>query len=178
MKQSVLFVLLVSSCIFCQGQETDRVMTEAEELGLKSGTLIKAEFFDIGSVKDIEMRVLKITDLHSGSSMSALQLQMSVQGRYTTSTKTASLDVEEIDDFILAIRNLRKHVFPITPRIYTEVKFRSKTGFEAGAFYNEERQRWETYLKLERNDADSMAFLSIADFDQLLTLIESSKQQM
>lgn len=178
MKPITTTIALFLVVTLAYGQASEKRYTQAEEFSLKSGTLIRKEFIDVGTIKGIEVQVLKVSDLHSGNGISALRLNRSVQGRYTSASHTAALDADELDDLMRAINNLKMNVFPTSPYTYTEVTFQSKAGFEAGAYYDQDRMKWVAYLRLEKYDRDSMVFLSVSDFDELLTLIGEAKQKM
>ena len=145
---------------------------------MQSGTLIERQFIDIGKLKALEVKVLKLKDLNSGLSKSALRFELSTESRYSSDTKISSLDLEEIDDLIKAIRNLQSSVFPTKPDVYTEVTFKSKTGFEAGVYFDTAKEKWISYLQLDKYRRDSMLFLSTEDFTSLLSLVTKAKQKM
>lgn len=80
---------LTIALAYCQ--KADQTVTEAELLGLKSGTIIKKEFSTLAQSKGSRVQILKVSDLHSGNGMSALRLTKAVQGPYTRVAKTAAL---------------------------------------------------------------------------------------
>jgi hypothetical protein len=162
------------------GQTKEKLLTEAEQFSSQAGTLIERQFIEIGKVKGIEVKVLKYQDLNSGLGKSALRFEFQYRSTnaYTTDTKVASLDVDEIEGLIKSIKNLQASVFPTTRTVYTEITFRSRTGFEAGAYFSLEKGRWSAYLQLERFDKNSLVFLTTDDFSALLDLIEQAKAKM
>jgi len=158
---------------FCQTRE--KALTNAEQFSLQSGTLIERQFIKIGRLKSMEVTVLKLKDLNSNLTKSALRFELTISG-YTSDTKIVSLDMDEIDDLMKAIANLQSSVFPTKRDVYTEVAFKSKTGFEAGAYYDTGKEKWISYLQLDSRD--SMLFLSTDDFETLLNLVSQAKQKM
>lgn len=160
--------LLTTALAFGQTKEK---LTQAEEFGAQAGTLIEKQFIDIGKVKGVKVRVNIFKDLNSGISESALRFEY-------LDTKIATLDTDEIDGLIKSIKNLLTNVFPTTREIYTEITYRSKSGFEAGAYYSIEKGKWITYLQIEGWDRGSMVFLTPEDFSTLLELLEQAKLKM
>ena len=120
--------------------------------------------------------VIQFTDLITTTKQSALKFEYETVGKYTTDTKAAILDVDEIDGLIKSIKIMQEKIFPSTATNYTEVNFKSRGGFEAGCYWS--KGNWSTYLKLEKYDKDSYVFLNKDDFPQLLTLLEQAKTKL
>ena len=139
---------------------------------------MEKQFFDIGKVKGLEVKVLKFKDLNSGTTKNSLRFEYAVKSSYSSDTKIAALDADEIDGLIKSIKNLQTNVFPSTKDVYTEVTFKSRTGFEAGAYYNVEKNKWTAYVQVEKYDRNSMLLLIPEDFGILLSLIEQAKTKM
>lgn len=177
MKKMILLVMVVITSIAI-GQTKEKELTQAEQFSSQAGTLIERQFVDIGVIKAVEIKVLKYKDLNAGTAKSALRFEFEYKSSYTTDTKIASLDADEIDGLIKSIKNLQANIFSTTREIYTEVTFKSRTGFEAGAYYSPEKSKWTTYVQLEKHDRNSMVFLSTEDFSSLLALIEQAKLKM
>jgi len=133
---------------------------------------------DIGKVKGVEVKVLIYKDLNSGTSKSALRFEYEYKSSYSTDSKIASLDADEIDGLVKSIKNQQTNVFPTTREIYTEVTYRSRTEFEAGAYYSPDKGKWTTYVQLEKYDRNSLVFLTPEDFVTLLAFIEQAKLKM
>jgi hypothetical protein len=175
----ILFTTILSvSFIVCQAQTKEQSLTDAEQFSLRSGILLEKQFHDVGSVKGIQLKVLKFIDINSGKGDNALRIETSVKSSYSTSTKATSLDSEEIGDLVKAIGNLKANILPTTRSTYTEVTFKSKTGFEAGAYFSTEKSKWMGYVQIEKFDRDSMVFFNVEDFDQLLMLLEKAQGMM
>lgn len=157
------------------GQTIAKELTQAEQFSAQSGVLIEKQFIQVGTIKGVSARVVKYKDLNSGNSKSALRFEYEYKSQYTTDTKIASLDVDEIEGLIKSIKNFQSSVFTETRSVYTEVTYRSRTGFEAGAYYEVEKKKWTAYIKLEKYDNKSMVFLSVEDFHVLGSLIEQAQ---
>ena len=178
MRIIILVCTFIAVSTISFGQTKEKELTQAEQFSSQAGTLIERQFIDIGNVKAVGVKVLKYKDLNTGTGKSALRFEFEYRNTYSTDTKIASLDADEIDGLIKSIKNLQSNVFPTTREIYTEVTFKSRTGFEAGAFYSPNKSKWSTYIQIEKFDRNSMVFLSIDDFATLLNLIEFAKAKM
>jgi hypothetical protein len=176
MKRSLLsfaFIALFMSLAYGQTQPKERELSNIEKFSAKSGTLIEKKFIDIGSVKSVKVRVLRLTDLVSNARMSGVRLEYEHSGRLGSDTKIAFLDPDEVDGLLKSIDVLKSKVFISNPDSYTEVEFNSRGGFEAGGFFS--KGEWATFLKLERFDRDSFVFLKPEDFDVLKDLLQQAK---
>lgn len=175
-------ILTVGFCLFAVtatfAQTKEKELTEAEQFSSQAGTLIELQFIDIGKVKGVEIKVLKYKDLNSGISKSALRFEYAYKSTYSSDMKITSLDADEIDGLIKSIKNLQTNVFTSTKDVYTEVSFKSRTGFEAGAYYSPDKNKWTTYVQIEKYDRNSLVFLSTDDFVTLLNLVEQAKTKM
>ncbi len=144
----------------------------------KAGTLIEKQFTDVGKVKGLQVQVLKYKDLNTNISKSALRFEYESKSSYSTDTKIAVLDADEMDGLIKSLKNLQSNVFTTTRETYTEVTFKSRTGFEAGAYFSPYQSKWTPYVQVEKFDSNSMVSLSTEDFATLLTLIEQAQTKM
>jgi hypothetical protein len=171
------FGLLMTSLAFSQAK-VEKQTTQAEQFSATAGTLIEKQFVDIGKVKGISVQVMKLKDLNSGTSKTALRFEYEYKSSYTSDTKIATLDLDEIDGLIKSMNNLKTTVFTSTRDVYTEVTFRSRTGFEAGAYYNVDKAKWVAYIKLEKFDSNSQVFFNTEDFASILTFVEQAKTKM
>ena len=178
MKKLFVVIVMAFTCVSAMSQikNAEETLSNAELFSVKSGTLIEKQFIDIGKVKSVEVKVLKIKDLNDDKTISALRFEYEAVGKYSSDTKIAMLDIDEIEGLVISIKNIQSKVFPSTPETYTEVTYRSRSGFEAGAFYSD--SKWKTYLKLEKYDSDSFVFLTQEDLTTLLGLIEQAKLKM
>jgi hypothetical protein len=172
----LLSVLFAGSC-YGQSETKENELSNAERFSSKSGTLIEKKFGNIGTLKDVEVKVVRYKDLMTGEEIQALLLQYEVASSYSTDTKSASLDSDEIEGLIKSIKMMQEKVFNTSPSTYTEVTYKSRAGFEAGCFWSDKKD-WSTYLKLEKYDGKSYVFLKKDDFPELLTLLERAYSVM
>ncbi len=158
------------------GQTKAKELSNAEKFSAKAGTLIKKEFLDVGTIKKAKIQVIHYTDMISNEKVSSVRFEYEVASSYSSDTKIAELDSDEIEGLIKSIKMMQEKVFSSTPTNYTEVTYRSRGGFEAGCFWS--KGDWSTYLKLEKYDGKSYVFLKKSDFPELLTLLEKAKSML
>lgn len=170
-----ILIILCSLGTFGQS-EPKELLSKAEKFSTQAGTLIKKEFLDIGSVNKAEIKVVRFTDLISMDSVSAVRFEYKVASSYSTDTKLASLDSDEIEGLITSLKTIQNRIFALSPETYTEVTYRSRGGFEAGCFWS--KNAWSAYLKLEQFDGKSFVFLKKEDFPNLLSLLERAQQRL
>lgn len=131
----IIFILFVFNISFAQ--EKINVLSNAEIFSSQAGTLIEKEFLDIGRInKTTEIKILKITDMISGDSIKSLRITTDVTGSYSTETKIAQLDSDEIDGLIKSLIIIKENVFNTNASNYTEITFKSRSGFEAGCYWS------------------------------------------
>jgi hypothetical protein len=181
MKSYSIIIILIFSSIFVSAQTVEPKFKEkeesnAEKFSSKSGTLMQRVHENIGTIKRCEIEVVYYTDLISGEKSNALKFEFDYSTSYTTYTKKALLDVDEIDGLIKSIKHIQEKIFSTTPTNYTEVFYRSRSGFAAGCYIN--KGEWKTFLKLERFDDNSYIWLSKDDFPKLLAIIEIAKTKI
>ena len=137
---------------------------------------MQKEFLEVGTIKKAKVQILYYTDLISVVKKSALKFEFDVVTSYSTDTKTAVLDVDEIDGLMKSIKLMQEKVMLTVPVNYTEVYYRSRGGFEGGCFTS--KGAWSCYLKLERFDSKSYVWLESADLSTLYALLEQAKAKM
>ena len=172
---SGIWVLVLAAITLAQNQNVNQEQSNIEKFSAKSGTLIEKKFIDIGKLKDVKVQVLVITDMMGNAKVSGVRFEIEKAGRYTSDTKVAFLDQDEVDGLVKSINILKTSVLGTTRDSYTEIAFRSRSGFEAGAYFGE--GKWTTFMKLERFDKDSYVFLQPEDFDTLASLLQQAKQK-
>jgi len=160
------------------GQEKTSTLSKADQFSAQAGKLIEKQFIDVGKIKGVEIDVVKFKDLLSNTSVSSLRFEYTVKATYTTDTKRASLDLDEIDGLVKSIKLLQTEVIPSKRDTYTEVTFSSRTGLQAGAYFDVKKSSWEGYLQIEKHDSKSLVFLTVDDLGELARLIESAVPKM
>lgn len=172
---AVLLISMVGINGFGQ-QNNDKQLSNAEQFSAKSGTLIQKVFLPIGTIKKCEIQVIEYTDLISNTKTKALKLTYDVVSSYSTDTKTAVLDTDEIDGLMKSIKLMQDKVMLTVPTDYTEVSFRSRGGFEAGCFVS--KGAWSSYLKLEKFDGKSYVWIDKDDLTVFYDLLAQAKLKM
>ena len=110
-------------------------------------------------------------DLKTNEKLNALRFEYEYSGSYSTTTKIAVLDVDEVSALQTSIKFITDKIFPTAAQNYTEVAFKSRGGFEAGCYSKEDS--WKTYLQLDKYDSKSDVFLGKDDFPILSGLLET-----
>lgn len=180
MKKITTLLVFFSINVFLYAQTSKEVLQSNTELfSLKSGTLIEKTFIDIGKQNKITFQVLKINNLLSGDSLSALRLETEVmESAYSTDTKVAILDKDELDGLISSIAKVLTSILPNTRENYTEVIFRSRSGFEFGSYYEPSKESWRCFFKLKQFDSRSSIYFGNRDLVDILSIIKSAKTKM
>lgn len=180
---SMILFLLFSISQFTSAQTAnivnakhDEPTSNVEKFSNRSGTLMKKDFIEIGTLKKCEIKVNYFTDLISGQKQSAVRFEYEYKSSYTSDTKIALLDADEIDGLMQSIKIMQDKVFASTPSNYTEVEFKSRSGFAAGCY--SKNNTWSCYLKLERFDGNSYVWLDNQDMTVLLDLLQQAKTKL
>lgn len=181
MRKITLIIVLACMTLVSVAQQTtiktkEQEKSNAEIFSERSGSLVQREFIDVGSLKKCEIQVAKFTDLISGQKSSAIRFEYDYKGSYSSDTKVAMLDEDEIDGLMKSIRIIQEKILPTIAENYTEVNFRSRSGFTAGCF--SKKDSWTTFMKLERFDSNSYVFMDKDDLSQLLSLLQQAKGKM
>ena len=168
--------VMFANGMYAQNQTKEQEQSNAEKFSAKSGSLMQREFTDVGSVKDCKVSIIYFTDLITNQKQNALKFEYEYVSKYNTDTKSAMLDLDEVDAMIKSIKLIQDKVFPTTPTNYTEVTFMSRDGFQAGCFFS--KGNWSAYMKLEKYDKDSYVWLNKEDLPVLLSILEKAKLKM
>jgi len=173
-----IFILLFSLSVYGQVAKPtpERDLSKLEQFSDRSGLVFERQFIKVGNIRGVEIQVYRITDLVAKSTESGVRFEYSSGLAYSRDTKIAVLDADELDGLIKTIELLKASVFGSTRDAYTEVVFRSRSGFQAGAYYSD--KRWTAYLKLERYDSLSQVTMRTEDFDLVLALLQKAKEQI
>lgn len=176
MIKTILICLLLLMAKVSLGQEKSN-LSNAEIFSSKAGTLIEKEFLDIGQInKTTEIKILKITDMISGDSIKSMRITTEIPGSYSTETKIAQLDSDEIDGLIKSILIIKDNVLNTNAENYTEITFKSRSGFEAGCYWS--KNEWKTYLQIEKYDRKSMVWFRGDEFEMFFELLNKAKVKM
>src|SRR5690606_2115773 len=110
--------------------------------------------------------------------MSAVRLQSQFVMKYgTTTTKIVTLDTDELDGLVKSMLVMESQVFNQVKDQYSEVTFRSRSGFVAGAFFDFKSKGWKPFIQMSRM-SDYTVYMSQDEFKTLRLLIEEAKKKL
>ncbi len=181
MKKTTLTLLIALSGLISFGQQQiakakDQELSNAGKFSDRSGSLIQREFIDIGTLKKCDIQIAIFTDLISGQKSTAVRFEYQYKSSYSSDTKVALLDGDEIEGLIKSIKIIQEKIFPTTATNYTEVNFKSRSGFVAGCF--SDKKSWTTFMKLDKYDGNSYVFMEKEDLGKLLDLMQQAKSKL
>lgn len=174
MKQVIFLVALLAPVMGWGQVDT---LSRTEGFSSRAGTLIEKSFDLVGFVNGVEIQVYTVTDLLSDAAVKAVRLQTEMAGQYTSTTRISVLDADEIDGMTKSIKILQEKVFPAQKAVYTEVRFKSRGGFEVGAFFDTKKKAWTPYLDFG-NAGKSTVFLSVKELDTFAFFLQEAKKKM
>lgn len=179
MKKTILLILLalVPMFIFAQeGKETES-KSKAVEFSKKDGTLLRKEFYDIGSVKGIEFQVLIMTDELSKEKLGALRIKTSYYSSVGTDDYVGTLDFDEIDACLKSLEYIQNTIITSTPATYTECGYSTKDNVEIGT-YSSEKKGWVVYIQTKGYTTRSLKFVDLKEFPKVIKYITSAKSKI
>ena len=148
--------------------DVDLYSSNTEKFADSAGRLIQKEFVSSGHILDCTIQVVHFTDMIKGTRRNALRF---VNGQQ----RDTYLDEDEVSVLTLSMYAIRDKVLSTAPTNFTEAKYKSRSGFEAGCFY--EKQHWQLYLQLKRHDTSTVVYMKKADFDVFLQILDNVKEK-
>lgn len=175
MKKVLLPILIVTSLtVYSQETNKDKEQTKSEKFSQRSGTLLQKDFIDLGQVSGIDVKILKITDLNDNESNTSVRFEY----RTYADIFINAIDKDEVDGLIISIKNLLNLVSKTTPTNYTEVTYFSRGGFTLGIYFETQKSKWKSFLKIDKNNSKSTIILTETDLQNLLSLLEKTKERI
>lgn len=182
--KKILFIIILS--LLCAGELfsqdlKDVVETKSDKFSNRSGSLIQKEFNEVGKVSGNEITVLKIKDLNSNETISSVRFKnTSYSSTFGEEEYLNSIDKEELDGLIISVKKLIDEVIKTEPSVYSEVVYRSVSGFSLGAFYRNEAKKkgWVPFLKVDKYKSKSFSTLNDDNLIEILALLEKAKEMM
>jgi hypothetical protein len=158
--------------------ETEKSSSRAEIFSERSGTLLQKQYINIGDMKSATIQVALFTDLISNQKTSAVRFEKEYKATYssTSDTKIALLDQDEIDGLIKSLHIMQDKVYKTAPTDYTEVNFRSRSGFAAGCYFS--KGKWSAYMKLEKFDSNSYVWFDMDETQSFIDLLTQAKAKL
>lgn len=141
----------------------------------KNGTFIYKEFYDLPKVKKIEFQVLIMTDIVNNSKLGCLRLITHYNASYGNSTYIGTLDYEEIDACIQCLEKLNSEIFTSTPSTYVEAEYKTKDGVKIGAYYDEAKSAWKSYVYTKNYTSNSAEFINSENIVKIIANLKEAK---
>lgn len=159
MKKVLLIIALTVTTLSVYSQENpdQQDVSNAELFALKSGSLLKTEYFFIDKIRNTIFESVKYTDMLSNEVRNALRFEYAVLIGMQTETRSSYLDEDEVDALIQSLEIIRDNVLNSNPLTETEVTFTSRSGFQAGCLWNS--GSWTPFIKGKYYDSDSLVLL-------------------
>lgn len=175
----LVFVLISTGVNFAQ-EKTNNNKSESKTLEFmaKGSSLIKKEFYDLGSVKGVKCQVLIVTNLLQNSKIGCLRLETTYTGYYTSDTYIGTLDYDEIDDCITSINFIKENILISSPEVYTETEYSTRDNIEIGAFYNFNKASWSAYVYTQNYTSRSAEFFDSSSLSTLVNVMIKAKEMI
>ena len=168
--------LLVVSTTIGQDVSTDKKTSNVEEFSAQDGILLRKDFYPVGDFGKCAVQVCRFSDLITGNELHGVRFDLEVKTKYSTDSKTAFLDPDEVGALIKSIVLIHDQVLASVPDHYVEVGFTARGGFQAGCFWAD--GKWSAYLKLEKYDSDSYVWFKPDKFTALLATITDAAARL
>ncbi len=179
MKQiSTLLLCLVTYVVTGQAEEKPKEpqYSNTERFSIQSGKLIQKEYSFVSEVKKCTIQILTVKNLITGDSMKAVNLEYMYRGQYTSDTKSATLDSDELDALIESLKVVTEKIKEPVPSTVVEITFTSRSGFKAGCFNL--RGKWLVYVRLEQFDTNSVVYMDEEDLGWLVRILGRAKERL
>ena len=158
---------------FMYAQDTTRDSTQQSKIETKlltKGILVRKEFIPLGIIQSkntrLDVEILKLEDLTNTGKTYGVKINYETSSGYSTSTKSAFIDRDEIKDVIIALKKINEEILKTVPNGYTEVIYICRSGYQIGMYYDKSK-KWQAYMRLEKYNSNSDVFL---EAEALLTL--------
>jgi hypothetical protein len=173
-KQFLTFVLALIALYSAAQQTKEKDVSNSDKFALKTGVLLQRNFVEIGKFKSVTIEYLETIDLTDKAKAKCLRLTLPAKGEYD-SDHIGVIDNDEVDGLIKSLGLIKSNALTIIPSVYTEVSYKTRGGFEAGAYYDEKDKEWNYFLKMSKYDSKSQMFFTPPQLDDLLTLLNTAK---
>jgi len=169
-----IILTLITLIGFCQQPiiSPAKKMCNADKFANQTGVLIKNEYIDLIEINKCRICVVQFLNLNNNKSVSALKFE------FLLLKSSVNLDEDEVDSLLKCIKTLQNNVFTTKPKTYTEVIFKSRSGFELGCYF--ENNKWKTYMKIdyiEKQEIPTDIKLDKADLMMLISTLELVKEK-
>lgn len=158
--------------------EKEKKQSNAEMFSRRSGTLISTEFVNVGTLASkVRVIIVKYKDIISGNEEKAIRFEYDYDDGYSdyTDTKIGVIDKDELEGLIKSLDLIWDKIYSTNPLNYTEVNFRSRSGFKAGCYYSND---WSFYVQISEHDGNSNVFLKKEDAHSLLEILTKGREKL
>ncbi len=177
MKKILLSVIFIAIALVSFSQETTtqpESQSKSVEFLSKNGSFILKEFYDVGKVGGVTCQVLIMTDIKDNTKLGCLRLETSYSSSYSTDTYIGTLDLDELDACIQSLQYITNNLLSTTPTTYTEAEYKSRDRVKLGAYYNERKATWTTYVYTTYSSR-SCEFLDKSGLSSLIGIMQNAK---
>ncbi|MFB9862174.1 hypothetical protein EFA69_15765 [Rufibacter immobilis] len=179
MKKFLLIVALgAMSALNGYAQDKTLSQSKADAFSAKAGTLIEKEYINVGKFKTVEVQVMVLKDLTASTKTSAIRFLTTVGTGNNSSIKGGAVDADELDVLIKSLKQIQSSILNSSRTNYTEVSFKSRSGFETGCYYRTDKKAWAAFIKLSKIDPNSMVLMTSDELGQMLTVLEQAKTKL
>lgn len=173
MKKALLVIAVVLITFVSVAQEKSESKTL--EFMSEGSSLIKKEFYDLGSVKGVKCQVLIVTNLLQNTKLGCLRLETTYPSYSSSDTYIGTLDYDEIDDCIKSIDYIKNNILTSIPDIYTETQYSTRDNIQVGAYYSEKKASWTAYVYTKAYTSRSAAFFDSTSLAALVAVMTKAK---
>ena len=179
-RNTILLIAVLSTSYSSAQEETKlesneiRGKSKVEEYYSTTGILLEKQFHQIGNVKGVEVQMLQVIDLGAKTEMRALRFEMSISTQYSSDTKVAVIDKDEVEGLVRALELIQVSVIPTTRNAYTEVSYTSRSGFQVGCYFDAKKVQWKAFVQVDKYSSRSHVFMNNEDLGQLTEFIKQA----
>jgi hypothetical protein len=191
MKRTMIFIaiVLLSGSAFSQTttlatQEKDsKPKSKIELFSDKAGAMLKKEFIPLGTLRNTQFQVLKITDLSTNEAQSGLRLYTPGAVGSVSTSSVAYLDADELAGFIKAVDYVTQNVANTpAPENDVEYNYESRSGLRFGIFNSaaifSSKKKWSVILRPEKFYASATGYFTTDDLPKMKELLEQAKSKL
>lgn len=175
MKTHNLKLLAILCCLLITHIISAQQKSKSEEFDSAQGTLIEKQYISLGIFDEIDVRLVKMKNLFTNETCSAVRFEYLYSKDIQKQTKLGYIDADEVDNLIVAIKQLQTSVFNQEYLFNTEITFKCRSGLIMGCFFNKDTKRWITYLQLKKDDPKSTVEIENDNFEYFKSLLEKAK---
>ena len=156
----LIFILSFPILLFAQKDSVNQSLLE--KFSNKSGSLIRKEYLEIGKISGLEIDLMIIKNLSDPQFKQISGCRIDYQGQY--SSYHAFIDIDELGALMSAIQIIQTNIFIDTTSNYTEVNFKSRSGFQAGCYNDKKSKEWSPFVQVVSYSDKSLVFLNQTEF--------------